>query len=129
MPGNSWTGAQSWNQTWYGTPNSEVMSTIQDPLNHFSFELHQYFDSNYSGEDAECQSANVGVLVHREHSLNVQGLEVVTPWLRSLNATAYLGEFAVGPNALCLTALNNLLSYMETNSDIWKGWTYWAAGK
>jgi endoglucanase len=35
VPGNGWTGAHSWFQAYYGTPNASVMSGIVDPGNNF----------------------------------------------------------------------------------------------
>jgi endoglucanase len=49
VPGNAWTGAHSWNSNWYGTPNSTVMLNITDSLNNYAYEVHQYLDSNSSG--------------------------------------------------------------------------------
>lgn len=44
--GNAWTGAHSWFQDWYGTPNSEVMDGIVDAGDNFVFEIHQYLDGD-----------------------------------------------------------------------------------
>ena len=46
VPGNGWTGAHSWHSDWYGTPNAQVMGNVVDPLGHYAFELHQYFDQD-----------------------------------------------------------------------------------
>lgn len=48
VPGNAWTGAHSWTQTWYGTPNSVVMLKIKDPANNYAYDMHQYLDSGMS---------------------------------------------------------------------------------
>ena len=48
VPGNAWTGAHSWNDNWYGTPNAIVMQTIVDPGNNYVIEVHQYLISNYA---------------------------------------------------------------------------------
>src|SRR5450432_4483093 len=44
VPGNSWTGAQSWLQNWYGDPNAEQILNVKDPLNYWIIEVHQYLD-------------------------------------------------------------------------------------
>lgn len=48
VPGNAYTGAHSWLQNYYGTPNSEVMIKIKDPQNNFVFEMHQYLGALFS---------------------------------------------------------------------------------
>ena len=32
------------------------------------------------------------------------------------------------PNDNCLHGLDILLTHLHANSDVWMGWTYWAAG-
>lgn len=54
VPGVAWTGAHSWNATFYGTPNAVVMATVRDPGNNYVFEVHQYLDSDSSGTNANC---------------------------------------------------------------------------
>ena len=118
VPGNAWTGAHSWLQNWYGTPNGTVMLTISDPLNNYAFEAHQYLDGDSSGTSENCMSATIGA----------ERLTAFTNWLRQNNRRGFLGEFAGGRNSLCYTALDNMLNYVEANNDVWIGWTYWAAG-
>jgi endoglucanase len=117
VPGNAWTGAHSWTQNWYGTPNATVMTGIVDSGSNYAFELHQYFDSDFSGTSATC-TAGTG---------SAQ-LTAVTAWLRTQGKKGLLGEFAGGNNTNCRTAIESALSYMQNNSDVWMGWTWWAAG-
>jgi endoglucanase len=117
VPGNAWTGAHSWSQNWYGTSNAQVMLSITDPSNNFAFELHQYFDSDYSGTTASCTAGN-----------GAAQLSGVTAWLRSNNRKGYLGEFAGGNNTACRNAIESALNHLSTNSDVWMGWSWWAAG-
>lgn len=118
VPGNGWTGAHSWTNNWYGTPNSVVMKNITDPENNFAYEVHQYFDSNSSGTSETCVSTTVGA----------DRLKTFTTWLRNNNQRGFLGEFGISPNETCMQALDNMLEYLHTNADVWLGWTYWAAG-
>jgi endoglucanase len=118
VPGNGWTGAHSWNQNWYGTANSEVMKTIVDPGSNFVFEVHQYLDANSSGTSPNCVSPTIGP----------ERLANFTQWCRQNGYKGFLGEFAGTTNAGCMTALSNIVAYVETNSDVYVGWTYWAAG-
>jgi len=118
VPGNAWTGAHSWNDNSYGTPNAEVMKEIVDSANHFAFEVHQYMDTDSSGTSANCVSESVGA----------ERLVEFTTWLKENNYQGFLGEFAGGRNTICLNGLDKMLDYVDANNDVWLGWTYWAAG-
>ena len=118
VPGNAWSGAHSWDQNWYGTPNSVALLAIQDSGNNVAFEAHQYLDSNASGSTNSCAGTTVGS----------QRMQPFTNWLRAHGKKGFLGEFAAGNGATCLAALDDLLSHLDANSDVYLGWTYWAAG-
>lgn len=118
VPGNAWTGAHSWTQNWYGTPNAVEMLNISDPDAHFVFELHQYFDGDFSGTSSTCIAGAGGTQ-----------LAAVTDWLRQHGHMGFLGEFAGADNAACRDAIESALGYMEANDDVWLGWTWWAAGR
>lgn len=117
IPGTRWTGAHSW-YSGDETSNAAVMGGVVDPLDNYVYEMHQYLDSDSSGTHAECTSATVG----RER------LERATTWLRERGRRAVLGEVGVGSDATCLAALDDMLTFMDQNRDVWAGWTYWAAG-
>jgi endoglucanase len=125
VPGNAWTGAHSWTQNWYGTPNSVAMLGIVDPENNFAFDVHQYLDDNSAGDDPGVVNQNIGQ----------QRLVQFTDWMHANNRRGFLGEFAVanstiGTNASQIgdEAIHNMLNYIQANTDVWLGWTWWAAG-
>lgn len=118
VPGNAWSGAHSWNSNWYGTPNAQAMLQVVDSGHNLVFEVHQYLDSDSSGTSGVCTSPTIGA----------QRLAAFTAWLRTHGRRGLLGEFAGAPNATCRQALAGMLSYLESNQDVWAGWTYWAAG-
>lgn len=118
VPGNAWTGAHSWSQNWYGTPNATVMLSIIDSGNNFVFEAHQYLDADSSGTSDACVSGSIG-------SQRLQGF---TNWLRQHKKRGFLGEFGAGASATCLAALSDMLAHVHANPDVWLGWAYWAAG-
>jgi len=118
VPGNAWTGAHSWNATYYGTPNSQVMMGVVDPSNHFAFELHQYLDADSSGTGSSCVSPTIGA----------ERLEFVTSWLRDAGYRGLLAEFGGAPNDTCLRGVDQLLGYVGDNADVWMGWAAWAGG-
>jgi endoglucanase len=118
VPGNAWTGASTWYDNWYGTPNATDMLTIVDPGNNYAFEVHQYLDSDSSGTSATCVSTTIGS----------QRLQAFTGWLRQNGKRGFLGEFAGAQNSTCYAALDDMLTFIDNNLDVWMGWTYWSAG-
>ncbi|KAK6207817.1 endoglucanase 3 [Colletotrichum tabaci] len=110
--GNSWTGAHSW------TSVNDNMKGLTDPLGKTVYEMHQYLDGDSSGTSADCVSATIGV----------ERVKDATAWLRANKKVGVLGEFAGGANAQCKEAVTGLLDYLQENSDVWLGATWWAAG-
>jgi len=118
VPGVAYSGAHSWLQDWYGTPNGVTMLGIEDPNDNFLIEAHQYLDDDYSGTKEECLSAPAGS----------EALMEFTGWLRDNDLKGFLGEFGIRHNQNCLDSLADMMAYLEANDDVWRGWTYWAAG-
>ncbi|MEP7102363.1 MAG: glycoside hydrolase family 5 protein [Burkholderiales bacterium] len=118
VPGNAWTGAHSWLESWYGTANGTVMKGIVDPGNNMVFEVHQYLDADSSGTSSTCASATIGS----------ERLVALTAWLRTNHQRALLGELGGAANDTCNKAVADMLTYMQSNNDVWAGWTWWAAG-
>ncbi len=118
VPGNGWTGAHSWTQNWYGTPNATVMTGVVDPKHNHVIEAHQYLDADSSGTSGTCVSATIGV----------ERLAAFTAWLRSHAQRGLLGEVAGADNPTCQAAIDQMLAYLSANRDVWVGWTWWAAG-
>jgi endoglucanase len=118
VPGNGWSSARSWVGGNYGTPNGEVMLKIDDPANNYVYEVHQYFNSDFTGTSADCRSSNIGIST----------LTAFTQWARKHHQRGFLGEMGVGSGSICLDALDRVLRFMNENNDVWIGWTYWAGG-
>ncbi len=118
VPGNGYSTARTWTRGRYGTPNAIVMLDVVDSGNNYVFEVHQYFDQDWTGSHAECQSA--------ENS--VASLMPFTQWAREHRQRGFLGEFGAGPSQECLEVLDRVLKFMSANNDVWLGWTYWAGG-
>lgn len=113
VPGTHWDSAF----TWTNTDNASVFGTgVLDPLHNFAFEVHQYLDSNGSGNSAGVDSTSIGV----------ERLAAITSWAEATGVKLFLGEFGVTPDAASLTALDNMLSFMGAHSNVWQGGTYWA---
>ena len=118
VPGNGWTGAHSWTDSWYGTSNAEAMLDITDPIDNIAFEVHQYLDSNSSGAGQQCVSSTIGS----------ERMEDFTAWLREHDKVGILAEFGAAPNETCMNAIDDMLSYVHDNSDVYMAWVWWAAG-
>jgi endoglucanase len=118
VPGTSWTGAHSWFGGDYGSPNASVMLGIADPGNNYAFEVHQYLDADFSGKNEECSRAPEAL----------RALSNFSAWLRDNGRRGFLGEFAVPRAETCQAALADMVAAVETDRDIWLGWSYWAAG-
>jgi endoglucanase len=118
VPGNAYTGAWSWSMTFYGTANSVAMLGITDPEDNYAFEVHQYLDSDYSGTHTTCQSTTIGA----------ESLAGFTSWLKANGKRGFLGELGAAANPTCASAVDAALAHLETNADVYLGWTWWSAG-
>ncbi|MBN6150707.1 glycoside hydrolase family 5 protein [Xanthomonas sp. AmX2] len=118
VPGTAFTGAHSWNSSWYGVPNAQSLVSIDDPAGNLVFEVHQYLDADYSGTSPACVSTTIGA----------DKLQGFTQWLRANGYRGFLGEFGGSSDPTCLAALDNMLGHVQDNADVWMGWTAWAAG-
>jgi endoglucanase len=119
VPGNAWTGAHSWTHEDYGgESNAKGVLTIKDPLDYWAIEVHQYLDKDSSGTHDEVVSPSVGS----------ERLKTFVDWCRQNKMRAVLGEFGVPVVRNGAAALNDMLTSMERDSDVWLGWSWWAAG-
>ncbi|TAQ86274.1 hypothetical protein B7494_g5383 [Chlorociboria aeruginascens] len=113
VEGTSYTGA--W--TWTTSGNTDLL-TLTDPQNKIVYEMHQYLDSDGSGTSATCVNSTIGS----------SRLIAATGWLQANNKTAILGEFAGGANSVCVSAIQDMLTYMGENTDTWLGGLFWGGG-
>lgn len=118
VPGTGLSIASFWNEPSNNPSNGESMIQINDPLNHIAFEVYQYLDEDSLGTSSSCVNATVG-------SQRLQGF---TNWLKLNKVQGFLSEYAVGRNVLCYSALQDLLNYIHSNEEFWKGWAWWGAG-
>lgn len=117
VPGNYWTGAGSWVKA-DASSNSNLMAAFTDPLDNFAFEVHCYLDNDASGTTDVVKSSTIGSA----------RLRAFTEWCRARGARGFLGEFAAPVATNGEAAIADMLTYMETNRDVWLGWTWWAGG-
>lgn len=119
VPGTIWTGVATWFNDIPGGSNASVMLGVKDPADRYVLEFHQYMDSDYSGKHRSCEKA----------AEVQQAVLKLTDWLRENGRRGFLGEFAGSSDSECLSGLEGLTGLMAANSDVWVGWTYWAAGE
>ena len=105
VPGTDWTGGWSWVSS--GNAAAINPQTIQDPDNNWAVEVHQYLDSDGSG-------TNFGPIT--DPNLGAERLTAVTQWAQQNGVKLFLGETGVPSDGQSLTALQNMLSYMETDA-------------
>ena len=117
VPGNHWSGAHSWTGGGENS-NAKWALTIKDPLNHWALEVHQYVDADSSGTKQFVVSPTIGA----------ERLVKFVSWCRQNHLRALLGEFGVPVVPTGEETLHNMLQSMERDSDVWLGWTWWAAG-
>lgn len=118
ISGNGWDSLTQWasSNPYYGTPNT-ILRGLDDSAHNFLFEMHLYFDYDYSGTHAECSA------------IDWEGIKQTTSWLRDNHFSAIVTEFGLGNNDNCVYNYGEpFLGYLNSNSDVWKGFTYWSAG-
>ncbi|MBR0557786.1 glycoside hydrolase family 5 protein [Ciceribacter sp. L1K23] len=118
VPGTHWTGAHAWQRDEDGGNHATVMLGVVDPADNFAYEVHQYFDDDFSGTKGNCSRADDAIAA----------LQTFTTWLRENGKRGYLGEFGVPTDASCRTGLEEATAVVETADDVWVGWAYWVAG-
>jgi endoglucanase len=109
---------KAWYSNTYGKPNAEALLDIVDPLSRVVSEAHTYLDADSSGTSGICISPSIGV----------ERLEHFTRWLSEHGKLGFLGEFGGGKDAICIEALSRMAQHMQHRSDVYLGWSYWAAG-
>ncbi|MEM9374809.1 MAG: glycoside hydrolase family 5 protein [Pseudomonadota bacterium] len=118
VPGTAWTGVHSWFRKFGDQSNAEALAGLTDPLGRSVIEVHQYLDRNFSGTQPNCPRLKVGETVLRRFA----------EWLRTHRLRGFLGEFGAAANPDCRAALSHVFQQIQTDSDVWDGWTLWGGG-
>jgi endoglucanase len=106
-------------ETWTTSDNASAMTGIVDPKMNFAFDIHQYLNG---GNGAPVTS------VAGSSTLGVSDLTAVTQWAEATGNRLFLGEFGAGTDATSLAAMQNMLTYMGQNTNVWQGVTEWGGG-
>lgn len=131
VPGNGYTAASTWTDDFYDTDAVRHSNAygwlnangagqpIGDPLNNIVAEVHTYLDATQGGLGDDITS----VTAARDQ------LSVVVAEARARGYTVYLGEIGVyAGNASAAAAWSDFISYFDANTDVLKGFTWWAGG-
>jgi endoglucanase len=106
---------------WIANGQAEAYQDFYDPANNFAFETHNYFDANKSGTSGLCTPDSNLALV------------AATNWAREHGYKLFMGEIAggnpkIGGQATCGIVTPKSYQYMQSNKDVWLGWTSWGYG-
>lgn len=118
VSGGRWSGVHEWTKTFSGTSNAVAMAPLKDPLGRMLIEMHQYADQYFSGTGLTCHPP--------ERFDNM--FRLVSDWARQTGHKLFLGEFGVPAEPNCLAVLEHTLNLIS-DREVWRGWTYWAAGR
>ncbi|WWD22615.1 hypothetical protein CI109_107108 [Kwoniella shandongensis] len=115
LPGTGYTGVDTWS-----SGASDALLKITDPADSSNsllvIDAHKYLDGNGSGADSECTNNGVDSATQ------------FAAWLKKNGRKAIISETGGGNTASCQTNLNQYLQYLSTNTDVFVGFTIWAAG-
>ncbi|KAH8798410.1 glycoside hydrolase superfamily [Flagelloscypha sp. PMI_526] len=116
LPGNNWTSAE----TFVSGGSGPALLAVKNPdgsTNNLVFDVHKYLDSDNSGTHTECVKNNID-----------NAFAPLASWLRSNGRKAFVSETGGGNTNSCITYFCQQLSYLNSNSDVYLGYTTWSAG-
>lgn len=114
VPGTFYTGAHNWLNF-----NDTAFRNFKDPANNMLIEVHQYLNPGSSGSGGECSLGSYQRFVD------------FTNWCKEYGFQAMLGEFGVSDvnvETECDAEITQSFQYMQSNQDVWRGYTLWGAG-
>lgn len=119
VPSAGWSGAHQWTKVVdKDSSAAEAFQKFNDPANNYAIEVHQYADPDHSGTHDSCV----------EEAKLQKIMADITAWGKGQHRKFFLGEFGTPANKPCLLALTSMVKGMA-DERVWRGWTYWAAGK
>ena len=116
LPGTDYTSAGGF----VSTGSADALNAVTNPdgtKTNLVMDVHQYLDSDFSGTHTECVTNNVD-----------DAFTPLATWLRSNGRTALLSETGGGNTDSCVQYLGQQLAYLAENTDVYEGFTTWAAG-
>ncbi|KAG8959582.1 hypothetical protein FRC00_001438, partial [Tulasnella sp. 408] len=117
LPGIEWAHAD----TFISSGSAAALDAISNPdgsKTNLIFDIHQWLDKANNGTDPDCVTDNIPVF------------EPLAQWLRCHNRTAFLSATGGGneDGTNCNPLLCQQMQFLLANSDVFVGYTGWAAG-
>jgi endoglucanase len=116
LPGTDYTSAGNFISNGSGAALIGVKNPDGSTTN-LIFDVHKYNDSDNSGTHVECVTNNID-----------NAFSPLASWLRQNGRQAFLSENGGGNVASCGNYICQQLDFINKNSDVYLGWTSWAAG-
>ncbi|KAI9687979.1 MAG: Endoglucanase EG-II [Bogoriella megaspora] len=117
LPGNDYTSAGAF----ISDGSAAALSTVSNPdgsKTNLIFDVHKYLDSDNSGTHTNCVTNNIAT-----------AFQPLADYLRTNKRQAMLTETGGGAtDSSCNTYVCQELEYLAENSDVYLGYTTWAAG-
>lgn len=147
LSGNYWDPLHGWTKdspaptdAFNGVEFSEKNLTAAgiDDFSNIAIDMHQYFDSNYSGTHSECNQYNS--YDDFKQKLNLEssaGDDLLGDWLKANHMKVFLGEFGAADNEICRQDLNYMMEYVNDHAydpnhpenGGFLGWTAWRTNR
>lgn len=125
LPGKGWTHAATYLSGASSDGSGPALMGITDPAggtDKLVFEVHEYLDSNNSGGGGDCVTNNI------DTSFGRGGFSNLVAYLRAQGRLAMLTETGGPATENCARLLCQQFNYLAENSDVFLGYTNWAAG-
>ena len=132
VPGNGWTGAGSWFESWYDTATTKRSNAygwlnargaglpLTDSLGKLVVGVHTYADADAGGSTTSVVSGTIT----RER------VKVVVDWARTNGLKVFVGEVGMYAGATNASAnWSSFISYLDANADTLTGFAWWGCGK
>lgn len=122
--GNGFSQPSSWQDSWYDTDNAPVSNASAwsqhlAGANNVVASVHTYFDADGGGSGDDI--VNPDIIRQR--------LESAVSWARATGVPLHLTEFGANQaTAGSAQAVTNALAYIDANSDVIIGWSWWTYG-
>jgi len=124
LDGNLWSGAHAWGQGDPANDNPKISNAdllvpgnLTANAGDYAVDVHQYFDSDYSGLSKKCTAGKV---------IDVSAL---LDYLAETGTRAFVGEFGGDNNATCAEDIDRFLrDTVDANPSLFIGWTGWVGG-
>lgn len=119
VPGHAYNNSQGFDQAWDGSKASTILQQITSSASPWYVTTHNYPEDSHGDETSPISSPTI---------LRTRAQDVVD-WCRTYGKQCVFGEFAAAYDAAnAQDALTDFMGFCEENSDVVKGWCYWAAG-